>query len=292
MRHALVNGISLQYDVAGAGEPVLMISPVIADGCRPLVAEPALAGRYQLISYHKRGWGQSTHTPPPVGIADHAADAAALLDHLGIRRAHIVGHSSGAAVAVQMALDHSGLVHTLSLLELSLLSVPSAAALLQAASPAFESYAAGDRETAFATFMSTVSGLDWPACCAALERHIPGAVPAAIEDAATMFEVELPALQAWTFGRQEAAAIAQPVLSLLGARTERLWIDVAERLRDWMPQTEERTIAGVGHLLHIQAPAPVAESIAAFLARHPMTTTAVGQGAPATAHEQTAASAC
>ena len=62
----------------------------------PLLSEPTLADRHQLIRYHKRGWCGSTHTPPPVSIADHAADAAALLDHLGLPRAHVAGHSSGA----------------------------------------------------------------------------------------------------------------------------------------------------------------------------------------------------
>ena len=85
MQSVNVNGIELEYEVTGAGEPVLLISPVIADGFLPLLAEPALADRYQLIRYHKRGWVGSTHTPPPVSIADHAADAAALLDHLGVR---------------------------------------------------------------------------------------------------------------------------------------------------------------------------------------------------------------
>jgi pimeloyl-ACP methyl ester carboxylesterase len=56
--------------------------------------------------YHKRGWVGSTHTPPPVSIADHAADAAALLEQLGVRRAHIAGHSTGASIAAQLALDY------------------------------------------------------------------------------------------------------------------------------------------------------------------------------------------
>ena len=113
MQSVNVNGVDLEYEVTGAGEPVLLISPVLADGFLPLLAEPALADRYQLIRYHKRGWVGSTHTPPPVSIADHAADAAALLDHLGVRRAHVAGHSSGAAVAAQLALDHPEYVHTL-----------------------------------------------------------------------------------------------------------------------------------------------------------------------------------
>src|SRR5688572_15571213 len=147
MEHAYVNGVELEYDVAGSGEPVLLISPLVADGFLPLVSEPALAACYRLITYHKRGWAGSTHTPPPVSIADHAADAAALLDHLGVRRAHIAGHSSGAPVALQLALERPEIVHTLALLELSLLSVPSAAGFLEKAGPAFEAYAAGRHET-------------------------------------------------------------------------------------------------------------------------------------------------
>ena len=125
MEIAKVNGVELEYEVVGTGEPVLLISPVLADGFLPLLSEQVLADRYQLIRYHKRGWAGSTHTPPPVTIADHAADAAGLLDALDAPRAHVVGHSSGAAVAAQLALDHPEMVHTLMLLELSLLSVPS-----------------------------------------------------------------------------------------------------------------------------------------------------------------------
>ena len=65
--------------------------PVLADGFLPLFEEPASADHYQLIRYHKRGWVGSTHSPPPVSIADHAADAAALLDHLRLARAHVAG---------------------------------------------------------------------------------------------------------------------------------------------------------------------------------------------------------
>jgi pimeloyl-ACP methyl ester carboxylesterase len=271
MKHANVNGVELEYDVTGSGEPVLLISPVVADGFLPLVSERALAARYRLITYHKRGWAGSTHTPPPVSIGDHAADAAALLDHLGVRRAHIVGHSSGAAVALQLALERPEIVHTLALLELSLLAVPSAAGFLQKASPAFAAYAAGEHETALAAFMSAVSGLEWAACRAVLDERVPGAVPQGIKDADTFFGIELPALSAWTFGAEQAATISQPVLSVLGTDTEPLWIEVAERLRAWLTQVEDCTIEGVGHLLHMQRPEPVAESIAAFFSRHPLT---------------------
>jgi len=119
MNSVKVNGVELEYEMVGSGEPVLLISPVIADGFLPLVSEPELADSYQLIRYHKRGWAGSTHTLAPVSVATHAADAAAILDHLRIPRAHVAGHSSGAAVAAQLTLDHPETVQTLTLLELS-----------------------------------------------------------------------------------------------------------------------------------------------------------------------------
>jgi pimeloyl-ACP methyl ester carboxylesterase len=269
MKIAKVNGVRLEYEVIGSGEPVLLISPVLADGFLPLLSQPALAG-YQLIPYHRRGWVGSTHTPPPVSMNDHAADAAALLDHLDVPRAHIAGHSSGAAVAAQLAVDHPKTVHTLILMELSLLSVPAGEAFFRQAGPAFEAYGRGDHEQALTTFMSLVSGLDPKTCHALLEERLPGAMTQAIKDVDTFFGIELPALAAWEFGAAQAAAINQPVLSVLGGQTQPLWVEVAEFLRASLPHVDERTIDGVGHLLHIQRAEPVARAAAQFLRRNPI----------------------
>ena len=223
-----------------------------------------------MIRYHKRGWVGSTHTLAPVAVEDHAADAIALLDDLGISRAHLAGHSSGAAVAAQAALDAPERVASLALLELSLLSVPSGGDFLQGAAPVFEAYTNGDPEGALAMFLDAVSGTDWATCHAVLEGRVPGAVAQGVKDADTFFGVELPGLAAWTFGPAHAAAINQPVLSVYGTQTQPLWIEVAEFLRSHLPDVEDCPIDGVGHLLHIQRPEPVARGIAAFLERHPI----------------------
>lgn len=271
MKTAKVNDVELEYEAVGAGQPVLLISPVLADGFLPFVSDRALLERYRLIMYHKRGWAGSTHTAPPVTIGDHAADAAGLLDHLGVDRAHIAGHSSGAAVALQLAVDRPEMVQTLALLELSLLTVPSAEDFLQQAAPAFDAYSDGDHERAVAIFLSAVSGFGWETCRAVIEEHVPGAVAHAVKDADTFFGIELPAVTEWEFGARQAAPISQPVLSVLGSDTARLWMEVADLLRSWFPQVEECTVEGVGHLLHIQRPEPVVQGVAEFLARHPLT---------------------
>jgi pimeloyl-ACP methyl ester carboxylesterase len=122
-----------------------------------------------------------------------------------------------------------------------------------------------------AEFLSVVGSLDREACQTVVEKHVPGGVGQAIKDADTFFGSYLPALSAWTFGPEQAAHISQPVLSVLGTETEPWFADSRELLHTWVPQVEDCTIEGVAHLLHMQCPAPVAQGMAEFFARHPMT---------------------
>ena len=152
-----------------------------------------------------------------------------------------------------------------------MLTVPSAGTFFAKAGPSVDAYAAGDRPSAVAIFLSAVSGLDWDTCRSAIDEHVPGGVAQAIDDADTFFGIELPALQNWTLTSEQASTIGQPVLTVLGTRTEPLFVEAVEWLRRWLPRIEDSAIDGVGHLLHMQRPAPVAREIAAFIGRHTMT---------------------
>jgi pimeloyl-ACP methyl ester carboxylesterase len=270
VERAKVNGIELEYEVRGVGEPVLLISPVVADGFLPFLSSPGLVDRYRLIRYHRRGWSGSTHTASPVTIPDHAADAAGLLEHLEVDAAHVAGHSSGGSIAMQLAFERPDLVHSLALLEPTLFGVPSAASLLERADGSIQVYRNGDHETAVVGFLTLVSGLEPDVCRSVLDAHVPGGIAQAIEDADTFFGIELPSLGTWEFGAAQAAPITQPVLSVVGADTDQLWLDVADLLRRWFPQAEQLTIDGVGHFLHMQQPGQVARGVVDFLRRHVM----------------------
>jgi 3-oxoadipate enol-lactonase len=271
MHKATLDGIELQYDERGSGEPVLLIGPgPIADSFAPLLSERVLTNGYRLVRYRQQGQNGRTPLPAPVSFARHAADAAALLGSLGVRRAHIAGHSTGAAIAMQLAFDHPHLVHTLALLEPPLLGAPSAGAFFEKAQPALRAYAAGDRGGAVAAFLSMVSGLDWGRCRTLLESRVAGATAQAVDHAEIFFDGYLPALQSWEFGRDQAAAIRQPVLSVLGTATEQWFADGHQLLHAWFAQAEDCIVDGVGHLLHLQQPRPVAEGVEAFFSRHPM----------------------
>ena len=203
----------------------------------------------------------SAHTAPPVSIADHAADADGLLDHLGVRRVHVAGHSNSGPVVLQLALDRPELVHTLTLLEPALFTVPSADAFKHAG-PSLEAYGAGDHERAVAGFLSAVSGLDWETCQAVLDQHVPGGTRRSRTPTPCSASNSPPSAP----GRSVPSKRPPSTSRSLGPR-HRHGAAVRRRpalLHSWFPQVEDSTIEGVGHLLHIQRPQPVAQAMAEF----------------------------
>ena len=109
-------GFVTTYSVEGAGPPVLLIHGVGAqlDAWDGVVA--ALGGRFTTIRLDLRGHGESSKPPGPYSAELFAEDARALLDHLGIDRCHVAGHSLGATVALRLALDAPDRVDRLALL--------------------------------------------------------------------------------------------------------------------------------------------------------------------------------
>lgn len=269
-----VDGAVLEYEIGGAGEPVVLIhGALIAEAYAPLCAEPALA-RYSLMRYHRRGYAGSARVPAPFSIAQQAADCRGLMRGLGIERAHVVGHSSGGVIALQLALAAPEVVHSLVLLEPALLDVPSGPLFAEAIGPALQLYQAGDKEGAMDGFLRVAIG---PAYRRRLDEQIPGGYAQALADADTFFAVELPSLGEWRLTREDAGRITQPVLAVLGGESVKDWAgwpEVHARVQEWMPQAEPFVLAGSNHALEMPDPRGVATAMAAFFARHPMPTRA------------------
>jgi pimeloyl-ACP methyl ester carboxylesterase len=240
---------------------------VIADGlAHPLFGQPEVAARYQLIHFHRRGYGGSTPGSVPLTAVREAADAAGLLAHLGIRRAHVVGHSFGGQIALQLAIDAPHLAHSLALLEPSLQAVPSGQARLQQLiAPVMQAYRAGDKRKAMMTLSDAIFGPGWQTI---VEQAVPGSVEQAVKDFDTFIREQGP-IQEWQFGPAQARAIWQPVLSALGVHTSPFMKAGRSLLHDWFPQVEDYDIEST-HLLQMQDPAGVAHGLAEFFSRHPM----------------------
>jgi pimeloyl-ACP methyl ester carboxylesterase len=271
MTRATINGVELEYDVRGTGEPIVLIHcGVSASWAEPLLSEPALEDGYQLLSYHRAGFGDSSRLDRPVSMADHAEHCRLLMRRLGLERAHVVGHSSSAVVALQLAVDHPEVVHSLALLEPARPAPPTevqAGFVRDVVQPAMERYQAGDVSGAVDHWARGVFG---PGYEEALERGLPGARERCIADAEAFFEQELPAVQQWQFTQVEAGRVTQPVLIVLGENTVPTFPERVDLLLSWLPNGERSELSRATHLLHIQDPHGVAEALVRFFARHPL----------------------
>jgi pimeloyl-ACP methyl ester carboxylesterase len=116
MPQVRVGDVSLHYEVAGSGEPLLMVMGLggSSAGWAPeLVAE--LTRSFRTIIYDNRGTGQSDKPDVPYSLEMFAADAIAILDDLNINRAHLFGVSMGGMIAQEIALRYEWRLQTLTL---------------------------------------------------------------------------------------------------------------------------------------------------------------------------------
>jgi len=109
-------GCRLAYRVDGSGPPLVMIQGVGAQGTSPNPQIERLAKHYACLSFDNRGIGASQPVGGPLTSTQMAKDTLALMDRRGWPSAHIVGHSFGSIVALQVALLNKARVRSLSLL--------------------------------------------------------------------------------------------------------------------------------------------------------------------------------
>lgn len=107
MPMARLKDITIHYEIQGHGEPLLLIMGYRGSGF--MWGEELLdllASTFQVITFDNRGTGLSDKPDMAYTIATMADDAAGLLTHLGLRRAHVFGVSMGGMVAQELALRH------------------------------------------------------------------------------------------------------------------------------------------------------------------------------------------
>ena len=116
MSEIVCNGIRLNYVDEGHGDPILFLHGLGSCGDDWILQTPVFAGEYRLIAPDLRGHGRSSKPAGPYSTALFAADVAALLEALGVERAHVVGLSLGGLVAQQLAIDFPRRVRSLTLI--------------------------------------------------------------------------------------------------------------------------------------------------------------------------------
>jgi pimeloyl-ACP methyl ester carboxylesterase len=258
---------AIEFEVRGDGDPVLLIhGAIVADSFLPMMSQPALS-HYQLIRYRRRGYGRSAPPSAPSTVHEQANDARALLEHVGVSQAHVVAHSGGGPIAVQLTLDSPEMVRSLVLFEPALQDAAMAAAFNVQLTPLIEMHRSGNSAKAVHLWMRFVAGSDWRAT---LDEHIPGVGDQAIQDAAGTFDYDLEALRDWDFAAVGASRIGQPVLHIVGSRTALGRRPVTDMFQAAVPGAKLLTIPDADHTLHMTNPELAAATIDEFLRLQPI----------------------
>jgi 3-oxoadipate enol-lactonase len=185
----------LAFEIAGSGEPLVLIHAGVADRRMWDPQWTAFAASHRVVRYDIRGYGESL---PPSGPWSQHADLLGLLEELGIERAHIVGTSVGAGIAVEAALAR-----------------PSAVASLVLAAPGGALY--GDPSDELRSV--------WHAEVDALDRG----------DIAAAVEVNL---RAWVDGPARSPNVVDPAVRAFVGRMQREAFELPEWDPDDAPETE------------------------------------------------------
>ena len=259
-----VDDVSLTYELRDGAERVLLVhANAFVSWYRPLLEQlPGIA----TLSYRRRLLPSDGDRYRPLTVAEDAAVCARLMDHVGWPTAHVVGHSYGALVALQLAIDAPSRVRSVALLEPAARGISSSEQIVAALQPVFAAYKAGDKSGAVDTFLSHVCGDGYRGV---LDSVVPGAFDEAVDEADLFFQAEMAAVQQWSFGPDDAKRVTQPVLNVRGANSVPRFVQGSELVQSWFPHAERLTVPDAGHLLMVANPTAVAHGLIEFFLRHP-----------------------
>ncbi len=268
-----VNGTQFAYVEAGQGDPVVLVHGGLQDYRFWSSHLAVFAKSHRVIAYSRQNHFPNATSKDglPDGAADaHGEDLAAMLAGLGIKRAHIVAHSSGAHAALFFAANHPEMVRTLVINE------PPAAALLTGApggidvlkewgarfAPAREAFQKEDIDAGLRLFAEAVGGPGTYDRRSESERKMMSDnALSAVADATTTRPRPV-------FTCDMAKRIPAPTLVTNGERSPEFFHRIVDELVRCLPQRTRIEISGSSHTVPGEAPQAYDEAVLAFIASH------------------------
>lgn len=259
-----VNGLHTHYEIAGEGEPLVLLhnDAMSLEVWRRL--RPHLAAERRIIAYDRRGHGRSAIPPPeaPYTVEVLAEDLRGLLDGLGIEVADLFGCSGGASAALAFALAHPGRARRLILAEPPILG-------LRRDYPIDTAGLSGETIARILREQGVAAALDYwfgcvlpPARAAALlrSRYRPLLLtrpPWIIEGIIRSAEAFNPSAR--------LAEVRQPVLLIVGEKTHRHFLSVAEVLAARLPDVRRLDLPGAEHATLLEPSRTLLSALQRFL---------------------------
>jgi 3-oxoadipate enol-lactonase len=259
---AAVNGTKLYYEVAGSGDPVVLVHAFTLDTRMWNDQFELLARNFRVIRYDARGFGKSA-APKPGEPYSNAEDLAALLNHLDARQAHVVGLSMGGRFALDYAVTYPDGLRSLVVIDGVIGGWQWSREWLAAYAPIVEAGRRRDVGQAKSLWLG-----------------LPLFAPARAQpEVGVRLKQMVDDYSGWHFVNQNPeravsppalgrlGAIRAPTLVLVGERDLPDFHRMSERLERDIPGARRATIAGAGHMANMESPEAVNKALGGFLAR-------------------------
>ena len=259
-----VNHVDLYFEFHGpeSGELVILNNGVFMNTGSWVFQLPDLAKRYRVLTYDMRGQGQSEHPESDYSLELHAEDLVALMDALGLAKAHLVGTSYGGELNLLMGIRHPERCHSLTIIASVSHSDPLLVAMIErwrlaamlGDGPRFfrliyaDTYSEGflsDRPDLIPMAEQRYASLDLPAAVRLIESFQRFNVTA------DLGRIQVP------------TCIVSAELDLLKPRK------YGELMHRAIAGSEFHVIPGAGHVVVLERAAEVNTIILGFLAKHP-----------------------
>ncbi|MGH7301764.1 MAG: alpha/beta fold hydrolase [Candidatus Rokuibacteriota bacterium] len=271
MATANVNGVRLRYEVAGReGVPLVLVHGSWGSHHGWDLVVPGLGESFRVVSYDRRGHSDSERPPKQGSVREDVADVAALIEHLKLGPAWVIGNSFGASIALRLAgarpdLLRGVIAHEPPLMAL-LASDPSAAPMLEEVGrrigAVVERIASGDHVGAAEQFVETVAlgPGTWARLPLELQHTFVTNAPTFLD------EVRDPEQMA--FDLAWISGFPRPLLLTKGDQSPPIFAPVIAKLGAALLNGEVATFPGAGHIPHVTHPAAYVDRVTAFIRTH------------------------
>ncbi len=250
MNIVAVNGINLAYARHGKGTPLMLVHGFPLDSSSWNEIIPFLKDEFDIIIPDLRGFGQSTTVESPYTILDMADDLAGLLDHLGIEKTAIAGHSMGGYVALAFAKKYPQ-----RMTGLGLVSSQAAADTPEGKERRYKTAAdvAENGVAVVAEAMSPKLSAD-----ARVQKYVRSVIEGQSKSAV------IGALKAMAAREDMMAFIAQltlPLVLIHGDADQLIPIDRAKEIKAALPSVKLQELNGTGHMPMMEFPQGTAAGV-------------------------------
>ena len=253
-----VRDTTIYYEQAGHGPALLFIHGMCGDAAVWAGQVQRLAGQFSCLSYDRRGHTRSSRGTEPESVATHAADAAALIEALELARPVLVGSSSGARIAVELARARPGLLAG------AVLSEPPIFSLDPGAGQAFMTeLAAVVRPAAQAGGPAAAVDAFFPVVCPGLWSRLDEAAKDRYRANGPMLLAEF-AGPPYQLGLSDLTGITLPCLVIAGTESHPAPRAITAALARALPSARFIELAGSGHVTYAERPDEFTQAVAAF----------------------------